>query len=152
MDVGREINREDALKWLTDSLGKPTSVDVRVDCAGSSASVLSAFGELHYWSDGNAPLPGATGDAVRRTMFGVYTVEGAHFGIGESQPASRFALNAVDEREELRVTYGEGVELVVTQESMPRTLAEIAASDSDTEEVVIPEPTSLSAEDDESDD
>jgi hypothetical protein len=127
MDVGREITREDALKWLTDWLSKPTSVDVKVECAGACISVLSAFGELHYWSDGSDPWPGAAGDVVRENMYGVYIVEGAHFGIGESQPASGFALHTVGESEELRVAYGEGVELVVTQESMPRTLAEIEA-------------------------
>jgi|SRR5271154_732403 hypothetical protein len=127
MDGVRETTREDALEWLTDWLGKPASVDARVDCAGASVSVLSAFGELRYWSDGSDPWPGAAGDGVRQNMFGVYIVEGAHFGIGESQPASRFALHTVGDREELRVSYGSGVELVVTQESMPRTLAEIEA-------------------------
>jgi hypothetical protein len=114
-----EITREDAIAWLTDWLGKPTSVDVRVDPAGADVSVLSAVGELRHWSDdGREPWATSLGDAVRQTMFGVYAVDGAHFGIGDRQPASRFTLEAVGpgEREQLRLSFGEEVELVVTQE------------------------------------
>jgi hypothetical protein len=111
-----EITREDAVAWLTDWLGKPTSVDVRVD---PYVSVLSAFGELRHWSDdGREPWATSPGDAARQKMFGVFAVDGAHFGIGDSQPASRFTLETVGpgERQELRVSFGEEVELVVTQE------------------------------------